>query len=297
MSSAIRVAIAGINGRMGRASAKFLLEDPDFILCGAAGRAGASYVGKTIAQLINIDVESPGHRQASSISISPSVAELVQGGGFDVLLDFCTAKASTDNGHLCIQQGIRPVIGSSGISEDDQASLSTASKSAKIGALIIPNFSVGAVLMMEFARLAGAYFANVEIIEMHHTKKLDAPSGTAMHTVKKLAQNPQAYNISEVQDKELIAGARGAEAEGGVRVHSLRLPGLISHQDVIFGAPGELLSIKHDSFNTDCFLKGIALALKAVTNLNCLVVGLDKIMDIGEQNMGSKKKAASACSE
>jgi 4-hydroxy-tetrahydrodipicolinate reductase len=169
-------------------------------------------------------------------------------------------------------------VGTSGIGTEVSV-LSELAKKSKTGCFIVPNFSLGAVLMMEFAKQAGAFFSNVEIVEMHHTKKVDAPSGTAMYTIGKLASHEKQFNPSEVAEKELIPGSRGGKAESGVRVHSLRLPGLISHQEVIFGGPGELLTIRHDSFNTDCFMKGIIIAVKAVMNMDHLVVGLESVLN------------------
>jgi 4-hydroxy-tetrahydrodipicolinate reductase len=174
-------------------------------------------------------------------------------------------------------------MGTSGIPDADIKMLSELAAKHKIGALQIPNFSIGAVLMMEFARQAGAFFENVEIVEMHHTKKLDSPSGTSMHKIKKLAGSRDEYNRKEIDDHEIIEGSRGGLGQSGVRVHSLRLPGLISHQEVIFGAPGELLTVRHDSFNMDCFPKGIALSLKFVTTIDHLMVGLDNVLGLGEK--------------
>jgi len=132
--------------------------------------------------------------------------------------------------------------------------------------------------MMEFARQAGRFIPNAEIVEMHHTQKIDAPSGTATHTANKLGESRNHYNAKRVEEKELMPGARGAVHASGVRVHSLRLPGLISHQEVLFGSEGELLSIRHDSFNTKCFIEGERMALAHVMSLKKLVVGLDQIL-------------------
>jgi 4-hydroxy-tetrahydrodipicolinate reductase len=147
----------------------------------------------------------------------------------------------------------------------------------------VPNFSVGAVLMMEFAKQAGAFYENVEIVEMHHTKKLDAPSGTAMHTAGKLKQSGNRFNPKEVEEHELLPHTRGGQTDAGVRIHSLRLPGLISHQEVIFGSPGELLTIRHDSFNTDCFLRGIKMSIQAIGELDELIVGLDHLLNLDKR--------------
>jgi 4-hydroxy-tetrahydrodipicolinate reductase len=274
MAEQIKVVISGINGRMGKASARLISEDPQYKLVGAIGKPGASYVGEDAGKITS--------GAAAGILVSNAIDDLPAAPKPDVLLDFSLADAAVEAAKRAIERGIRPIIGASGLGESHISTLSTLAQNKGIGALVVPNFSVGAVLMMEFAKQAGAFFENVEIVEMHHTKKLDAPSGTAMHTVGKLASHGKKYNNIEVQEHELLANARGGRADSGVRVHSLRLPGLISHQEVIFGAPGELLTVRHDSFNTDCFTTGIKMSLNAVMTLDHLVVGLDKLLNLGE---------------
>lgn len=272
MAEPIKVVIAGINGRMGKASARLVLADNSFCLVGATGRPKATYVGEDIGSLIG---EKP-----AGILVSNAIEDLPAGTKPDVLLDFSLAESAFETAKSALERGIRPVIGASGLGEEKIAALAEIASKRGFGAMVVPNFSVGAVLMMEFARQAGAFFENVEIVEMHHTKKVDAPSGTAMHTAAKLASHDKTYNQTGVQEKELLPHARGAHTDKGVRVHSLRLPGLISHQEVIFGGAGELLTVRHDSFNTDCFIKGIKMAMAAVMQLDHLVVGLDKVLNI-----------------
>lgn len=268
-----RVAIAGINGRFGRASAKMILEGEDFTLVGAFGKAGSSYINKDIGDLTGL--------LNTGILVSNSFADLLPTAKPDVLLLFTEAAHSVAIAKAAIERGIRPVIGTSGIQDKDLEELEELTAKKKVGALVVPNFSVGAVLMMEFARQAGAFYEHVEIIELHHTKKLDAPSGTAMHTMKKIGQVGSAFNKKEIDEHELVKGSRGGQGEAGIRVHSLRLPGLISHQEVIFGAMGELLTIRHDGLTTECYLSGIKIALKEAMKLNRLAVGLEKVMGIG----------------
>ena len=269
----IKVAIAGINGKMGRASAKALLAEPGFEVVGGFGRSGADYVGKQVQDLAGVS-----DSKKAAILVSNGFQECMAGCAPDVLLEFTEAETAFQNGKSALERGIRPVIGTSGIPPEHVKELSEIAAKKKLGALVIPNFAVGAVLMMEFAKQAGAFYSNVEIVEMHHTKKVDAPSGTAMYTTRKLAEHGNKFNQQEVKEKELLANARGGKHESGVRVHSLRLPGLISHQEVIFGSPGELLTIRHDSFNTDCFIKGIVIALKSVMELDGLVLGLENVL-------------------
>jgi len=271
LAGKVKVAIAGINGKMGRASSMAILGDPDLELIGAFGRSGAAYAGKSM-------IAGFSGASSSAVVVSNSIEDCFSHGMPDVLLDFTIAGPAVENAKYAISQGVRPVIGVSGIDPADVLALKNLTEAKKVGAMIVPNFAIGAVLMMEFAKAAAKHFPNVEIVEMHHTKKLDAPSGTAMHTTRKIAENDRQYNQKEVVDHELLAGSRGGVTDAGVRVHSLRLPGLISHQDVIFGADGELLTIRHDSFNTNCFNKGILLCLKSVMKMDSLTVGLESLL-------------------
>jgi 4-hydroxy-tetrahydrodipicolinate reductase len=258
---------------MGRASAQAIFSNPEFELVGAYGSASASYVGTDVRSIAGVAPDSN-----TAILVSNDFLDSVAGCKPDVLLDFTKADVAVANAKRALEQGIHPVIGTSGISPESLEELSKLSSKLKIGAMLVPNFSVGAVLMMEFARQAACIFPNVEVVEMHHTNKVDAPSGTAMHTLKKMAEVGNNFNPQVVNEKELMAGSRGGKSDAGIRVHSLRLPGLISHQEVLFGSDGELLTIKHDSFNTSCFTKGILLALKSVLDFDHMVVGLDRVL-------------------
>ncbi|HEY9787984.1 MAG TPA: 4-hydroxy-tetrahydrodipicolinate reductase [Candidatus Obscuribacterales bacterium] len=273
MTTTINVAIAGVNGRMGRAFVQAFLASPAIKIVGAFGRENADYVGEDIAQVAAI----PGQAR-TGILVSNGFLDCVERATPDVVLDFTNAEAAWKTANLSLQRGIRPVIGTSGLSQEHVKELGIIAEKKKVGAMVVPNFSVGAVLMMEFARQAGRFLPNVEVVEMHHTGKVDAPSGTAMHTATKLAASRDHYNAKKIDERELLPGARGGVTPSGVRVHSLRLPGLISHQEVIFGAEGELLTIRHDSFNTKCFLEGIRLAVEHVMKLDKLVVGLDNVL-------------------
>lgn len=272
MAESVKVAIAGINGKMGRASVPAIIADPELELVGAFGRADASYVGADIAEMIGSD------RKPLGISVSKNLEDCLSASKPDVLLEFTVAGSALEHARLALKKGVRPLIGTSGLVASDFDKLEAWADEAGLGVMVVPNFSVGAVLMIEFAKQAGKHFNHVEVIEMHGTKKVDAPSGTAMYTTRKLAENEKSYNLKEVEDHELLKGSRGGASDTGVRVHSLRLPGLISHQDVIFGADGELLSIRHDSFNTNCFLKGILMSIKATRWLKGLTIGLESLL-------------------
>lgn len=275
MTAKLRVAVGGINGRLGRAAARLILESEEFELVAAFGREDAAYLGADVGQYVGAP--------SNGTKILDKLSTVIRDCRPQIVFENSVAENSVWVLKQCLESGVRPVIGTSGISESDVESIGELAAKHKVGALLVPNFSIGAVLMMEFARQAGEFFENVEIVEMHHTKKLDAPSGTAMHTVKKLAVSGKNYNEKEVEEHEMLKGSRGGLGSSGVRVHSLRLPGLISHQEVIFGAPGELLTVRHDSFNMDCFLKGIVLSLKYAEKLDRLVVGLDKVLGLGAE--------------
>jgi len=257
-----RIIIAGINGRLAKASAQAVIASGDCKLVGGFGRKDADYVGN--------------HVPGTDIAIAKDLDSIDNEA--DILLELSSHYSAMNNAKAALERGMRFVIGASGLSAKDIEELGELVKKKKTGSMIVPNFSIGAVLMMEFAKTAAKHFQNVEIVETHQPHKLDAPSGTASHTLRKIAENQKEYNPKVVDEKELMQGARGARHESGVRVHSLRLPGLISRQEVVFGSQGELLTINHDSFNTDCFIKGILLSLRTVQSLDGLVVGLETLL-------------------
>jgi 4-hydroxy-tetrahydrodipicolinate reductase len=269
----IKVAIAGINGRMGRASVQAIANAPDVQIVGAFGKEGAHYVGKPLSALVGISIPNK-----ADILVSNGFSDCLAHCSPDVLLDFTEAKSSYEYGMAAIGKKIRPVLGTSGIPVEHLEKLAQASSREKIGALVVPNFSIGAVFMMSVARQAADLFDNVEIIETHKLGKKDAPSGTAMHTAREIQKSGKTFNESPIKETELVAGARGATMPNGVHVHSVRLPGVLSLQEVMFGSDGELLTIRHDSFNTNCFSRGILLAIRSVVKLDALEIGLEKSM-------------------
>jgi 4-hydroxy-tetrahydrodipicolinate reductase len=198
-----------------------------------------------------------------------------------VVVDFTTPDVVMDNLHWCIDQGINAVVGTSGFTEQRLDTVrSWLSHKPDVGVLVAPNFGIGAVLMMQFAEKAARFFDSVEIIEQHHPRKLDAPSGTAMHTARLVAAARKAAGRGEMPDatKEEMPGARGAEIEG-VRVHSVRAAGLVAHQEVLFGTTGETLTIRHDSLDRVSFMPGVLLAVRSVLSRPGLTVGLDSLLD------------------
>lgn len=180
--------------------------------------------------------------------------------------------------HNAIIRGIRPVVGTSGLSNENIVELQMLSAEQEVGGIIAPNFSIGAVLMMKFAAMAARYLEDVEIIESHHDQKVDAPSGTALKTVEMIKDVRAAHRQGHPDEKENLAGARGADVEG-MKIHSVRLPGLLAHQEVLLGSKGELLTIKHDSFDRSCFMPGIVMSIRNVMEQKKLIYGLENIIN------------------
>jgi 4-hydroxy-tetrahydrodipicolinate reductase len=200
--------------------------------------------------------------------------------GADVVVDFTTPDVVMDNLHWCVDQGISAVVGTSGFTEArlDRVRSWLAHK-PEVGVVVAPNFAVGAVLMMEFAARAARFFESVEIVEMHHPDKLDAPSGTAVRTAEMVRKAREAAGMGPMPDatKDELAGARGADVDG-VRVHSLRARGLVAHQEVLLGTTGETLTIRHDSYDRGSFMPGVLLAVRSVLSRPGLTVGLGPLL-------------------
>jgi 4-hydroxy-tetrahydrodipicolinate reductase len=203
----------------------------------------------------------------------------VSDAGADVVVDFTTPDVVMDNLHWCIDQGIHAVVGTSGFTESRLKRVrSWLTHKPELGVVIAPNFAVGAVLMMDFAARAARFFESVEIVEMHHPKKIDAPSGTAVRTAEMIAAAREGMAAMPDATKEEMSGARGSLVEG-VRVHSLRATGLIAHQEVLLGTEGETLTIRHDSYDRKSFMPGVLLAVHKVIERPGLTVGLGPLLD------------------
>ncbi|HIW61068.1 MAG TPA: 4-hydroxy-tetrahydrodipicolinate reductase [Candidatus Stackebrandtia excrementipullorum] len=205
----------------------------------------------------------------------------VSDAGADVVIDFTRPDVVMDNLHWCIDQGIHAVVGTSGFTSDRLRQLKTwLAPKPDMGVVIAPNFGIGAVLMMRFAQQAAKYFESVEIIERHHPNKLDAPSGTAMGTAELVAAARAEAGLGSPPDAttQAVDGARGADVNG-VRVHAIRSAGSIAHQEVLFGAAGETLTLKHDSADRASFMPGVLLAARRVRDLPGLTFGIDSLLD------------------
>jgi 4-hydroxy-tetrahydrodipicolinate reductase len=201
--------------------------------------------------------------------------------GAQVLVDFTTPDVVMDNLHWAVDQGISMVVGTTGFTEQRLDRVRRwLSEKPEVGVIVAPNFGIGAVLMMQFAARAARYFESAEVIEQHHPRKLDAPSGTATHTARLIAQARADAGRGPMPDatKEEVAGARGADIDG-VRVHAVRSAGLVAHQEVLFGTEGETLTIRHDSLDRVSFMPGVLLAVRAVLNRPGLTIGIDSLLD------------------
>jgi 4-hydroxy-tetrahydrodipicolinate reductase len=267
--STIRVAVSGAAGRMGRAAVRALAADPSMRVVAAFGRA--SGIGSDAGALAG----------TAPLGVALRPAEEIAGlnGACDVLVDFASGEPAMENTARAAAAGVRPITGGTGYSAAGLEALRAVCAARGIGGVVAPNFAIGAVLMTVFAERAARYMPHVEIVELHHDRKKDAPSGTALRTAQLIEAVRGAAPAPVVHEEETIEGVRGGLG-AGVRIHSVRLPGLVAHQEVIFGAAGQTLRIRHDSVNEQSFMPGVLLAVRAVLSLDRLVVGLENLLEI-----------------
>lgn len=271
--SPIPVVVNGALGQMGREVIKAVSQAEDMMLVGAVD-LNPEYMGQDIGEIIGIGaLEVPVLNDLQSVLVL-ATQEKVQG----VMVDFTHPSSVYENTRSAIAYGVRPVVGTTGLTDEQLRDLSDFAEKASTGTLIIPNFSIGMVLLQQAAIAATKYFDHVEIIELHHDRKADAPSGTAIKTAQMLAEMGKSFNPAKVVAKETIAGARGGMAHSNIPIHSIRLPGLIAHQEVLFGAPGQLYTLRHDTSDRSCYMPGVLLSIRKVTELTSLVYGLEKIV-------------------
>jgi len=252
-----RVGVFGATGRMGTLACAAIAADPDLELAAAIGRSGA---GQVVA-----GVEVVADREA------------ILAAGVEVALDLTVPEAARVNVPWCGEQGLHAVVGTTGFTDDDLAAL--ASAFTRSSCLIAPNSAIGAVLMMRFAELAAPYFETAEVIELHHDAKADAPSGTAMMTARRMAAASADWAPDPTRH-EVVEGARGATGPAGIHVHSVRLRGLVAHQEVLLGTTGQTLTIRHDSYDRASFMPGLLLAIKGVAERPGVTVGLDALLGL-----------------
>ncbi|OLP20145.1 4-hydroxy-tetrahydrodipicolinate reductase [Leptolyngbya sp. 'hensonii'] len=271
--SPIPVLVNGAAGKMGREVVKAVSQAQDMTLIGAVDR-NPDYFGQDAGELAGCGtLEVP-----ITNDFEPMLALTSQERQPGVMVDFTHPDGVYDNIRSAIAYGVRPVVGTTGLSPQQIQDLAEFADKASTGCLLVPNFSIGMVLLQQAAIQASQYFDHVEIIELHHNQKADAPSGTAIQTAQMLAELGKPFNPPGVTETEKLAGARGCQAEEGIRIHSIRLPGLIAHQEVIFGAPGQVYTLRHDTSDRACYMPGVLLAIRKVGQLKSLVYGLEKIL-------------------
>ncbi len=207
-----------------------------------------------------------------------SIEEAHKACKIDVLVDFTQPKSIYENALYCLNNGIKIVVGTTGLKDEQIDELKKLSKEKNTGCLIAPNFSTGAVLMMMFAQQAAKYFDNAEIIELHHNQKKDAPSGTAIKTALMMSQAKDTFKKGNCPETETIEGSRGGTSYSDIQIHSVRMPGYIASQEVIFGSSGQIFTIRHDSMDRKCYMGGVLLAVKHIAANNDFVYGLENIM-------------------
>jgi 4-hydroxy-tetrahydrodipicolinate reductase len=260
----MRVGVIGAAGRMGATVCSAVAEAEDMELVAAVDPAGTG---------------QPAGGGGSVVTIAADLGGLAEAGA-EVAVDFTVPGAAVANALWCADHGIHTVIGTTGVDAGTLDRLAEAfPDTGRLGCFVAPNFAIGAVLMMRFAELAAPWFDTAEIIELHHDAKVDAPSGTAMLTANRMAAASPAWGIDPTK-VEVLPGARGGLGPGGIRVHSVRLRGLVAHQEVLLGATGQSLSIRHDSYDRQSFMPGVLLAIRGVPSRPGLTVGLENLLGI-----------------
>ena len=249
MSEPIRVAVLGAHGRMGATVCAALQDNPEFQLVAA-------------------------------IDVDDDISQIVSA-GTQVAVDFTVPDSVMNNLEFLVANGIHAVVGTSGFDADRIAKVQALVANGSSHVLIAPNFGIGAVLMMQFAKTAAAFFESAEIIELHHPRKVDAPSGTARRTAELISESRAEAGLAKMPDATVqsLPGARGAEVDG-IPVHSVRAEGLLAHQEVIFGGAGESLTIRHDSFNRESFMPGVLLAVSKIASAPGLTIGLENLLEL-----------------
>lgn len=251
----IRVAVCGSCGRMGQEVIKAVVMDQELEL------------------VAKIDLVCIGEGTFDSLEKAIKETEI------DVVVDFTQPEAVFNHAKICLNNNVRPVIGTTGLSDEQIEELRNLSLKTGVSCLIAPNFTTGAVLMMMFAQQAAKYFDNAEIIELHHNQKKDAPSGTAIKTAQLIGEAAnKSFATGNCAEVELIKGARGGVSYNDIHIHSVRMPGYIASQEVIFGASGQVFKIRHDSMDRTCYMPGVIMAIKYVMEHNDFVYGLENIL-------------------
>jgi len=266
MEQRVKVLVNGVLGKMGQEVLRAVCRDP-----------GLEAVACVDVKASKKEILLPDG--TNSVPLSQDLEQILQSCHPDVLVDFTTAEAVMPAVRTAVKHGIALVVGTTGLSDADLNEIKGLCQKKRVGAVVAPNFAIAAVVMMHLAKVAARFFDYAEIIEMHHEQKLDAPSGTALATARDMVQARGSDFIHVLAKKENIAGSRGGEL-GGVALHSVRMPGLLAHQEVILGAAGQTLRIRLDQINREAFMPGVTLAIKKAAALKEAVFGLDKLLGL-----------------
>ena len=261
----IRVVVQGALGRMGREVVNALCHEPEIQLVGAVE-----------LQVSEDYLSLPDN--SGAVPFSSDVSYILTSCQPDVLVDFTTRKATMPAVRTATERGVNLVIGTTGLTTDELSEIDQLAQAHQVGAVVAPNFALGAILMIHLAKVAAKYLDYAEIIELHHHLKADAPSGTALSTAKAMAA-ARGKPFSHPPEQGKTSDSRGEQVEG-ITIHSVRLPGLLAHQEVLLGGPGQTLSIRHDTVSRECYMPGVILAIKEVVKRKGLVYGLDTLLGL-----------------
>jgi 4-hydroxy-tetrahydrodipicolinate reductase len=272
----IAVVVAGALGRMGAEVVRAVNDAPDCQLVGAIdttpGKEGAD-VGLELG-LGELEVAITADFEGCLCQAS----QAARSSGAAVLVDFTHPKVVYDHTRGAIAYGVHPVIGTTGLSPEQLADLAKFAEKASIGGAVIPNFSVGMVLLQQAAAAAARFYDFAELTELHHNRKADAPSGTCIKTAELMEELGKSFNPQQVEEHESLVGCRGGQRDSGLRLHAVRLPGLVAHQEVMFGAPGETYTLRHDTIDRSAYMPGVLLTVRKVRQLGGLVYGLERLL-------------------
>lgn len=262
-----KIIVTGATGRMGRETVKAILKESDMKLVGVVD---TNLVGEDIGEVVGVG--------RIGLAVVSDLKELIETVKPTIMVDFTNPNVVNENIEIAVSHRVATVVGTSGFSQEDLCRIQKRCQEYDVNALIVPNFAIGAVLMMKFAKIAARYMPQVEIIERHHDQKLDAPSGTAIKTAELIASSRLELAEENKGEFEKVKGARGGKYQG-IPIHSIRLPGYVAHQEVIFGGVGQTLTIRHDSLNRESFMPGVIMAIHKVKEINGLVYGLDNVIE------------------
>ena len=278
-TGSIPVVVTGALGRMGAEVIRAVQASPDCHLVGAVDNTPGKE-GQDVGELLGLhalEVAVTADLEGCLCASSQAVRDAGPGKGA-VMVDFTHPSVVYANTRAAIAYGVHPVIGTTGLSPAQLDDLQSFSDKASIGGAVIPNFSVGMVLLQQAAAAAARFYDHAELTELHHNRKADAPSGTCIKTAELMEELGKQFNESEVVEHESLAGSRGGQRPSGLRLHSLRLPGLVAHQEVMFGSPGETYTLRHDTIDRAAYMPGVLLCVRKVRQLQALVYGLERLL-------------------